>query len=138
MRKMVPVGICILGFAVTAAHPQAHHAFAAEFDPDKVVTLAGSVVQMEWVSPHSWLTLEVRGKDGKSEQWSLEFGPPNALFRKGWRKGSLMPGMNISVKGFLSRDGRKVVNAGTVTLPDGRVLNAQAPSSAVESPPEKK
>ena len=33
----------------------AHHSFSAEFDQNKVVTLEGTVVMMEWVNPHSWL-----------------------------------------------------------------------------------
>lgn len=126
MSKNVACGCLALALAVTglAARLDAHHAFAAEFDAEKKVTLAGTVVQMEWINPHSWLTMDVPATDGKVDRWSLEFGPPNALFRRGWRKSSLAPGMKITATGFLAKDGRKVANADNVTLPDGRVFGA--------------
>ena len=47
----------------------AHHSFSAEFDATKQVTLEGKVVQMEWVNPHSWLTIDVTKADGTVERW---------------------------------------------------------------------
>jgi hypothetical protein len=122
---IVPVCLALgMVLAVTVARLDAHHAFAAEFDAEKKVTLIGTVVQMEWVNPHSWLTLDVPNDKGAADRWSLEFGPPNALFRRGWRKSSLMPGMKVTATGFLAKDGRKVANADRVTLPDGKVFGA--------------
>ena len=133
-KALVPACLALTAaLAVTAARLDAHHAFAAEFDSEKKVTLAGTVVQMEWVNPHSWLTMDVPDKDGKVDRWSLEFGPPNALFRRGWRKSSLMPGMKVTATGFLAKDGRKVANADKVTLPDGKVFGAgsnESPAAA--------
>ena len=131
-------GACVaLALALVAARIEAHHAFAAEFDAEKKVTLVGTVVMMEWVNPHSWLTMDVPGPNGgAAERWSLEFGPPNALFRRGWRKTSLMPGMNITATGFLAKDGRKVANADKVTLPDGRIFGAGAAGTGAPSDPE--
>ena len=126
MFKSSAIAGLALAFALTAmvGRADAHHAFAAEFDSEKKVTLVGTVVQMEWVNPHSWLTMDVPATDGKVDRWSLEFGPPNALFRRGWRKSSLMPGMKVTATGFLAKDGRKVANADKVTLPDGKVFGA--------------
>ena len=124
----------LLGSAVRI---EAHHAFAAEFDAEKKVTLVGTVVQMEWVNPHSWLTMDVPSeKGGEADRWQLEFGPPNALFRRGWRKSSLMPGMKVTATGFLAKDGRKVANADKVTLPDGKTFGAQIGDTAAANSPE--
>jgi hypothetical protein len=120
----------VVGLAATAARIQAHHAFAAEFDAEKKVTLAGTVVMMEWVNPHAWLTIEVPETGEHPGQWALEFGPPNALFRRGWRKSSLLPGMKVTATGFLAKDGRQIANADEVTLPDGRVFGAGALNGA--------
>ncbi len=137
MKWIVSLGVCvILGLLLAVNRPQAHHAFAAEFDASKKVTLKGVVVQMEWVNPHSWLTMDVLTQEGKSERWSLEFGPPNALFRRGWRKSSLLSGMEISATGFLAKDGRNVANADKVTLPDGTIFGAGAAGTGAPNDPD--
>ena len=70
----------------------AHHAFAAEFDSSKPIKLRGTVVKMEWINPHTWLHLDVKRVDGKTERWMIEGGPPNALYRRGFNKDSLPVG----------------------------------------------
>jgi hypothetical protein len=140
-RVLIP--ICLAAAIVVAAtitKLDAHHAFAAEFDAEKKVTLVGTVVVMEWTNPHAWLTIDVPSeKAAPADRWQLEFGPPNQLFRRGWRKTSLMPGMKITATGFLAKDGRKVANADQITMPDGKMFSAQvgsggAPSSNPENP----
>ncbi|MEQ1897590.1 MAG: DUF6152 family protein [Vicinamibacterales bacterium] len=126
MKRIVLSACLALALAATAVRIEAHHAFAAEFDAEKKVTLVGTVVVMEWVNPHAWLTIDVPDAAGKADRWQLEFGPPNALFRRGWRKSSLMPGMKVTASAFLAKDGRKVANADKVTLPDGKVFGAGA------------
>ena len=134
MHRILLPACLALAIVATAARTDAHHAFAAEFDSEKKVTLVGTVVQMEWVNPHAWLTIAVPDTAGKVDEWALEFGPPNALFRKGWRKSSLLPGMKVTATGFLAKDGRKVANADKVTLPDGKVFGAQIEGGAESAP----
>ena len=136
MKRIVLSACLALAIAATAVRIQAHHAFAAEFDAEKKVTLVGTVVLMEWVNPHAWLTIDVPDAAGKADRWQLEFGPPNALFRRGWRKSSLAPGMKVTASAFLAKDGRKVANADKVTLPDGRVFGAGAYEDGPESAPK--
>jgi hypothetical protein len=126
-----------MGLATMAVRMQAHHAFAAEFDAEKKVTLVGTVVVMEWVNPHAWLTIDVPDTAGNVDRWQLEFGPPNALFRRGWRKSSLAPGMKVTATAFLAKDGRKVANADKVTLPDGKIFGAGSAEGGPEGAPAK-
>ena len=126
MKTILAIGVCALGLFYFAARPEAHHAFAAEFDVNKVMQLEGTVVKMEWVNPHAWLTISVVNKEGKAEEWALEFGPPNLLFRKGYRRNTFLPDMKVKVVGFGSADGQRVVNVDTVTLPDGRALKGES------------
>lgn len=137
MRRIVLSACIAAGLATMAVRMQAHHAFAAEFDAEKKVTLVGTVVLMEWVNPHAWLTLDVPDAAGKTDRWQLEFGPPNALFRRGWRKSSLAPGMKVTATAFLAKDGRKVANADKVTLPDGKVFGAGVAEGGPEGAPAK-
>ena len=136
MKRIVLSACLALALAATTVRIQAHHAFAAEFDAEKKVTLVGTVVLMEWVNPHAWLTIDVPDAAGKADRWQLEFGPPNALFRRGWRKSSLAPGMKVTASAFLAKDGRKVANADKVTLPDGKVFGAGAYEGGPEAAPK--
>ena len=125
MRRLL-AGALAAAVAIGAAATtlSAHHAFAAEFDANKPITLVGTLTKVAWVNPHGWIYVDVKGKDAKVTNWAIEFGSPNALLRRGLRKADFPPGINVTVKGYLAKSGKPVVNASTVTLPDGRSLFA--------------
>jgi hypothetical protein len=100
----------------------AHHSFAAEFDINKPVKLKGTVVKWELTNPHTWITLDVKGEDGKVETWRIEGLPPNNLLRLGFTKDSLPPGTEIVVEGYQARDKSLRASGKNVTFSDGRTL----------------
>src|SRR5689334_8173735 len=100
----------------------AHHAFSAEFDVNRPVSLVGTVTKMEWVNPHSWIHVDVKKPDGTVESWAIEGGTPNTLLRRGLRKSDLPVGALVTVEGFQAKDGALRANGKNITLADGRQL----------------
>src|SRR5712691_3739584 len=114
-RCLAVVGVGLLLAAVPVA---AHHAFAGEFDKDKPVTVKGTVTKVEWVNPHAWLWLDVKGDDGKVVSWSIEMGAPALLLRKGWTKDAVKAGTPVVVEGYHARSGLPAASGRSVKLPD--------------------
>ncbi len=110
------------GLMLAVAPIRAHHSFAAEFDATQPVTLRGTVVQMDWVNPHSWIHLDVKNDDGTVTRWMIEGGTPNTLFRRGFTKDSLKAGAEIIVEGYRAKNGAKRANGRDLMFPDGRRL----------------
>jgi hypothetical protein len=120
MRKAAVTGLAI--FMAAALPARAHHAFATEFDVNRPVELKGKVTKIELINPHSWITLEVIGKDGKPETWMVEGGSPNALVRKGVTKASVPVGSELTVRGYGTRDGTNKAVGRDIMFADGRPL----------------
>jgi len=121
------------GMLMAAALPvTAHHSFSAEFDATKQVTLEGTVVQMEWVNPHSWLTIDVPKADGTVERWHIEGGSPSVLLRLGWNRNSLPTGTKIKVIAFQAKDGAFRGSSRDIEFPDGRKMNLGGSSNTQE------
>ncbi|MDP6374328.1 MAG: DUF6152 family protein [Pseudomonadales bacterium] len=114
------IGLALAGLLVAVA-PQtnAHHAFGAEFDPNRPLLLRGPVTKVEWVNPHAWIHMEITDEGGNTESWMVEGGTPNTLLRRGLTRNSLKPGTVIIVDGYQSKDRSKRANGRDVTFTDG-------------------
>ena len=119
MRTRTIAGLVMVGLVALAAAPVvAHHAFSAEFDADRPLQLTGEVTRVEWINPHAWI--HIRTAEG--EDWMVEGGTPNTLFRRGFTRDSLLIGTEIMVDGYQAKDGTNKANGRDLTFTDGRKL----------------
>ena len=114
----------------------AHHAFAAEFDVNKPVTLKGTMTKWDMVNPHSWFHIDVKGPDGKVVEWMVEGGSPNTLIRLGVTKYTVKPGTELTVEGYQAKEGSNKAVGRNFILPDGTrlflSLSGAVPGGATE------
>ena len=120
---------------VFAGASSAHHSTAAEFDKGKPITFTGTVRKVQWMNPHIYTLVEVNSADG-SMVYSVEGGPPNSLYRQGWRMDSLKIGETVTVTGLRAKNAASMhVGQATITTTDGkRVFDGAGPAHAVAQP----
>jgi hypothetical protein len=141
MKYTLALALGVALLLLAAAPAWGHHAFGAEFDANKPVKFKATVTKMEWINPHAWIRVDVKGEDGKVTPWMIEAAAPNALLRRGWTKNSLLPGTEIMVEGFQAIDGSNKANGSIITTTDGKKLfvgsSAGEPGAAPGAPPSK-
>ncbi|MEO8316671.1 MAG: DUF6152 family protein [Pseudomonadota bacterium] len=103
----------------------AHHS-TAEFDYTKHVTIKGTVKELQWTNPHSFLQVMVDGKKGQQTQWSVEIGSPSININMGWRKSSVKPGDTVTLELAPARNGKTYGTLRVLTFADGRKLEGVA------------
>lgn len=121
-RFSVATGLCILGLAFVGTL-SAHHSVQAVFDIHKTITVSGTVAKVEWINPHSYLTVNVKGADGQIQKWAFELGGQAALRRAGMSRadrGGLKPGDAVTVSALPARDGTTNGALRELKLSDGR------------------
>ena len=123
-KALVSSVLWILGL-VLAVPASAHHSVQAQFDVHKTFTITGTVSKIEWINPHSYLTLNVKDADGKVQKWAFELAAPGVLRKAGMSRedrGGLKPGDEITVTGLASKDGSNTGWLQELKLADGRVI----------------
>ena len=80
---------CVLvgaGVLLAATPASTHHAFSAEFDIERPLTLTGKLVRWEMINPHSWFHMDIEDEDGQMVRWMIEGGAPTSSSVTGSRR----------------------------------------------------
>jgi Family of unknown function (DUF6152) len=137
---ILTAGVVLLGSAARPAF--AHHAFAAEFDSNKPVTLTGVVSKVNWANPHVYVYLDVKDANEKVSTYALECNSVNTLLHRGWTRDALKKGDQVIVSAYEAKDTRPLpdgsihANARSIKFADGHIVSAG--SSAGEEEPAPK
>jgi hypothetical protein len=110
---------------LVASVGQAHHSYSM-FDRQVIRSYAAVVSKWEFVSPHAYLWVYINDDKGTPQLWGLEGPGPQALLRAGWDKNTVKPGEKVTVEINPLRDGRNGGNLISMTLNDGRKMQAGA------------
>ena len=103
----------------------AHHSVQSQFDIHKTVSISGTVAKIEWINPHSYLTVNVKDPEGKVQKWAFELGGAGALRRAGMSRadrGGLKPGDQVIATALPARDGSNSGFLQELKVADGRVF----------------
>ena len=101
----------------------AHHSFAM-FDRSRTVMLQGTVKEVQWANPHTWIQLLVSAEDSTSlAEWSIEAGSPNMMVRQGWSSQTLKTGDKISLQAHPMLDGKTPMECATSSSGTRRVTD---------------
>jgi hypothetical protein len=101
----------------------AHHG-GASFDPDKELTLKGTVTEWIWANPHCYLKFDARDETGTVRNWAVESQNPTDMSRRGWARTSFKAGDAVTVTLQPVRSGAPVGRIRRVVLPNGETLSA--------------
>jgi hypothetical protein len=116
------LSLAILAASAFAVPALAHHSFSM-FDQKKVVTLSGTVKELEWTNPHSWLRVMVEDETThQPKQWSIELASTGQQSRIGWTPTSVKPGDKVTFEINPLRDGTRGGTLLLITLADGTKL----------------
>jgi len=137
MRTKLAVALAGIGLILAAVPVWAHHAFAAEFDVNRPLKLRGTVTKMDWINPHSWIHIDVKGTDGTVANWMIEGGSPNVLLRLGFSKDALPAGSEIVMDGYQAKDGSNRGVGKVLTFADGRKLFLGGSAPGANGEPDK-
>ena len=116
----------MLAAVLAAAVPAwAHHSVQAVFDMNKPITVSGSITKVEWINPHSYISLDSKDEKGAVHHWTFELAGPGALRQAGLSRedrGGLKPGDMVMIEGLAAKDGSDTGFLNKLHFPDGRVF----------------
>lgn len=113
--KHISAIVLAVALAGTATTLPAHHSMAS-YDQSTLVLIKGVINKIEWVNPHSRITLSVTNTDGKTNSQQIDIAGPSALMMRGVDTKAFTIGSTVTFEAWMAKD------SGPSTPPYGRTL----------------
>ena len=121
MKSRIGGWIAALWLTQTVASVSAHHTVASFFDTSNLVTLRGTLTNVDWRNPHVIFRLETRGDNGNAVSWNVETLNVQGLSRQGLTQDSFKPGDVFSATVCIAKDGTRWAVTHVLTTPHGPI-----------------
>ena len=135
VSRWLPIGIVVPALATVSVGVATAHHSTAEFDYTKQTTIHGTVKEVQWTNPHSYIQLLVDDAAGGKVEWSVEIGSPSLNVNLGWRKTSVKAGDEVTMLLSPARNGTPYGTLRVLTFADGRQLEGVAARVRALPPP---
>jgi hypothetical protein len=107
---------CIVALsAIFLAMPVSAHHSHAQYDLTTWTPMEGTVKQIHWLLPHSWIYVEIKDAAGTAATWALEADSPRTIESNGVKREDVKPGDQIKFRCHLLKTGGKGCLLGYVT-----------------------
>ena len=113
MKSKLLASFCVMaaGLFLLSGPVLAHHGFAGRYDEEHPYTVQGTVLEFQFINPHSAIIFEAKDQSGTMQRWHAELGGANALNRAdGWTKDTLKAGDKITIVGPRNKNGSNDMN----------------------------
>lgn len=90
-------GLVLCGSLVADQVTLAHHS-GAGFNGGDVKEISGTIKEFQFLNPHTWIQVVVTDAQGQQQEWSVEWGSPNTLARRGVRPSTFPPGAEVTMR----------------------------------------
>ena len=116
--KVISLSLAVIAANALAVSAWAHHS-QGNYQMTEYTHLLGTVKEVHFRNPHSWLYVEVMDAAGQPAIWILEAEGVTALARLGVTEDNIEVGDSISARCHKLRDGSKGCLLGFLTSEDG-------------------
>lgn len=117
------IGLSLVLFTSLA---NAHHGFAAHYDPEKIIRIKGTVKQFDFVNPHAVLYIEGTNESDEAVVYVCALQARTQLVRRGADETLFTVGESITVEGFAARRDPLGCEFGTGQFEDGSIFTMRS------------
>ena len=119
--RFIILSLCVAFSVVVGTRAvNAHH--AGTMFSDEVREISGTIKEFQFTNPHAWIQVMVETKPGAQQEWSVEWGSPNQLGRRGIRPSTFKPGTPVTMRIHPMRDGSPAAGFVGARFADGTTV----------------